>query len=86
VRDKVRECLEKDPSDRTEEDIEILLEFTQQLKAFTNITLSTRRALCSVMVCDLLLHSFLFFRRLINRFLFLVGLRYSRESRYGGNE
>lgn len=50
MRDKVRECLEKDPSDRSEEDIEVLLEFTQQLKAFTNITLFTRRALCSVMV------------------------------------
>ncbi|XP_065216720.1 rap guanine nucleotide exchange factor 6-like isoform X2 [Planococcus citri] len=50
VRDKVRECLEKDPSDRTEDDVEVLLEFTQHLKAFTNITLSIRRALCSVMV------------------------------------
>lgn len=50
MRDKVRECLEKDPSDRTEEDVEVLLEFTQHLKAFTNITLSIRRALCSVMV------------------------------------
>uniref|UniRef100_A0A1A9ZDR0 Rap guanine nucleotide exchange factor 2 n=1 Tax=Glossina pallidipes TaxID=7398 RepID=A0A1A9ZDR0_GLOPL len=50
VRDAVRDCLEKDPSERTEEDVEILLEFTQGLKAFTNITLSVRRALCSVMV------------------------------------
>lgn len=50
VRDTVRDCLEKDPSDRTEEDIEILLEFTQQLKAFTNMTLAVRRALCAVMV------------------------------------
>lgn len=42
--------MEKDPSERTEEDVEILLEFTQGLKAFTNITLAVRRALCSVMV------------------------------------
>ncbi|XP_066599795.1 rap guanine nucleotide exchange factor 2-like isoform X6 [Prorops nasuta] len=49
-RDTVRECLDKDPMDRTEEDIEILLEFTQQLKAFTNMTLAVRRALCAVMV------------------------------------
>ncbi|XP_054743010.1 rap guanine nucleotide exchange factor 2 isoform X2 [Anastrepha obliqua] len=50
VRDAVRDCLEKDPSERTEEDVEILLEFTQGLKAFTNITLAVRRALCAVMV------------------------------------
>nr|CAD7197142.1 unnamed protein product [Timema douglasi] len=50
VRDTVRDCLEKDPVDRNEDDIEILLEFTQQLKAFTNMTLAVRRALCSVMV------------------------------------
>lgn len=53
VRDTVRECLEKDPSERTDDDIETLLEFTQHLKAFTNMTLSVRRALCSVMVCFL---------------------------------
>lgn len=50
VRDTVRECLEKDPSDRTEDDIETLLEFTKNLQAFTNMTLAVRRALCSVMV------------------------------------
>ncbi|XP_015191609.1 PREDICTED: rap guanine nucleotide exchange factor 2-like isoform X4 [Polistes dominula] len=50
VRDAVRECLEKDPVERSEEDIETLLEFTQQLKAFTNMTLAVRRALCAVMV------------------------------------
>ncbi|XP_014478269.1 PREDICTED: rap guanine nucleotide exchange factor 2-like isoform X6 [Dinoponera quadriceps] len=50
VRDPVRECLEKDPVERTEDDIETLLEFTQQLKAFTNMTLAVRRALCAVMV------------------------------------
>ena len=50
VRDAVRECLEKDPSDRAEDDIEILLEFTQHLRAFTNMTHSVRRALCATMV------------------------------------
>ncbi|XP_011499860.1 PREDICTED: rap guanine nucleotide exchange factor 2-like isoform X5 [Ceratosolen solmsi marchali] len=50
VRDTVRECLEKDPVERTEDDIEVLLEFTQHLKAFTNMTLAVRRALCAVMV------------------------------------
>ncbi|XP_069680663.1 rap guanine nucleotide exchange factor 2 isoform X4 [Periplaneta americana] len=50
VRDTIRECLEKDPSERTEDDVEALLEFTQHLKAFTNMTLAVRRALCSVMV------------------------------------
>lgn len=50
VRDTVRECLEKDPSDRTEDDIETLLDFTKNLQAFTNMTLAVRRALCSVMV------------------------------------
>ena len=30
--------------------MEILLEFTQHLRAFSNMTLSVRRALCSVMV------------------------------------
>ncbi|XP_017079502.2 LOW QUALITY PROTEIN: rap guanine nucleotide exchange factor 2 [Drosophila eugracilis] len=50
VRDAVRDCLEKDPAERSEEDVEVLLEFTQGLKAFTNITLAVRKALCSVMV------------------------------------
>lgn len=50
VRDRVRECLEKDPSERTDEDVEALVEFTQHLKAFTNMTLAVRKDLCSVMV------------------------------------
>ncbi|CAH0545985.1 unnamed protein product [Brassicogethes aeneus] len=50
VRDRIRDCLEKEPNDRNEEDIEALLEFTQHLKAFTNMTLSVRRDLCQVMV------------------------------------
>ncbi|XP_064457908.1 rap guanine nucleotide exchange factor 6-like isoform X3 [Ornithodoros turicata] len=50
VRDTYRECLEKDPNDRTEDDIETLLEFMQPLPAFANMTLSVRRELCAVMV------------------------------------
>ena len=36
--------------DRTEDDVDVLLEFTQHLKAFTNMTLSVRRALVATMV------------------------------------
>uniref|UniRef100_T1J310 Rap guanine nucleotide exchange factor 2 n=1 Tax=Strigamia maritima TaxID=126957 RepID=T1J310_STRMM len=50
VRDTVRECLEKCPQERTEDDIDVLLEFMQHLPAFANMTLSVRRALCAVMV------------------------------------
>lgn len=50
IRDTVRDCLEKDPTERTEQDVEVLLGFTQNLKAFTNMTLTIRRALCSSMV------------------------------------
>ena len=49
IREPVRECLEKDPADRTTEDIDILLEFTQTFPAFFNMTLATRRALCAGM-------------------------------------
>ena len=50
VRDIVRDSLEKDPGERTSEDLEILLEFTQKLEAFNHMTMAVRRALCSVMV------------------------------------
>lgn len=46
----MRDCLEKEPSERTEDDVEALLEFTQHLTAFTNMTLAVRRELCSVMI------------------------------------
>ncbi|XP_034149097.1 rap guanine nucleotide exchange factor 6 isoform X4 [Esox lucius] len=51
-RDLVRECLEKDPVDRTDDDIEQLLEFMHQLPAFANMTMSVRRDLCTVMVFE----------------------------------
>ncbi|KAK1792578.1 hypothetical protein P4O66_012507 [Electrophorus voltai] len=49
-RDIVRDCLEKDPMDRTDDDIEQLLEFVQQLPAFASLSVSVRRELCTVMV------------------------------------
>uniref|UniRef100_A0A671F7D5 Rap guanine nucleotide exchange factor 6 n=1 Tax=Rhinolophus ferrumequinum TaxID=59479 RepID=A0A671F7D5_RHIFE len=51
-RDLVRECLEKEPADKTDDDIEQLLEFMHQLPAFANMTMSVRRELCSVMVFE----------------------------------
>nr|XP_056710261.1 rap guanine nucleotide exchange factor 6 isoform X4 [Euleptes europaea] len=51
-RDVVRECLEKEPADKTDDDIEQLLEFMHQLPAFANMTMSVRRELCSVMIFE----------------------------------
>ncbi|KAL6098305.1 rapgef6 [Pungitius sinensis] len=51
-RDLVRECLEKEPADRNDDDIEQLLEFMHQLPAFANMTMSVRRELCGVMVFE----------------------------------
>uniref|UniRef100_A0A671STP1 Rap guanine nucleotide exchange factor 6-like n=1 Tax=Sinocyclocheilus anshuiensis TaxID=1608454 RepID=A0A671STP1_9TELE len=51
-RDLVRECLEKDAVDRTDDDIEQLLEFMHQLPAFANMTMSVRRELCRVMMFE----------------------------------
>lgn len=50
VRDVVRDCLEKEPSDRTETDIQALLDFMQHLPAFANMTMNVRQELCAVMV------------------------------------
>ncbi|KAJ8408764.1 hypothetical protein AAFF_G00245820 [Aldrovandia affinis] len=51
-RDMVRECLEKEPADRNDDDIEQLLEFMHQLPAFANMTMSVRRELCTVMIFE----------------------------------
>ncbi|XP_053573197.1 rap guanine nucleotide exchange factor 6 [Bombina bombina] len=56
-RDIVRECLEKDPADRTDDDIEQLMEFMHQLPAFVNMTMSVRRKLCSVMIFEVVEHA-----------------------------
>ncbi|KAK2568320.1 Rap guanine nucleotide exchange factor 2 [Acropora cervicornis] len=50
VRDVVRDCLEKEPDDRTESDIQALLDFMQHLPAFVNMTMNVRQELCAVMV------------------------------------
>lgn len=50
VRDAVQECLQKDPSERTEDDIKVLLEFTQWLRSFSNMTLAVRKAMSQAMV------------------------------------
>ena len=50
MRDAVRDCLEKDPSDRSKEDIEILMEFTHTLEAFADMTQAVRQNMCAVMV------------------------------------
>ena len=42
LRDGVGDCLKKDSSDRTKEDIEILMEFTHTLDAFTDMTHAVR--------------------------------------------
>ncbi|KAJ8870006.1 hypothetical protein PR048_029017 [Dryococelus australis] len=48
--DTLKDCLEKDPSQRTEKDIEMLLDFTRQLEAFAKMTLAVQRAICNVAV------------------------------------
>ena len=50
LRDAVRDCLEKDPVDRGEEDVEILMEFTHTLEAFADMTQAVRRKMCKKMV------------------------------------
>ncbi|CAH8642835.1 unnamed protein product [Dicrocoelium dendriticum] len=50
LRDAFWESILKVPSERTEEDIRILMENVQQLPAFSNLTKATCRALCSVMI------------------------------------
>ena len=49
-RDTVRDCLEKDPIDRTEVEIDTLMEFTQTLEAFADITQAVRNKMCAVMI------------------------------------
>ena len=49
-RDNVKEVFEKDPQDRTEDDIDILADYTKTLPAFMNLTDPVRRKLCSYMV------------------------------------
>jgi Rap guanine nucleotide exchange factor 2 len=50
LKDNVRECLEKEPSERNSDDISILLDFMQQMPALACLPLSIKRQLCLKMV------------------------------------
>ncbi|UJR30940.1 hypothetical protein I4U23_018452 [Adineta vaga] len=50
IHDHVREALMKDANDRTDDDIEYILDFLLHFPAFTNLTLHVRRELCKVLV------------------------------------
>ncbi|CAI2731318.1 unnamed protein product [Schistosoma spindalis] len=50
IRDAFWESILKLPSDRTQEDIDLLLGNVEQLPAFSNLTKATCRSLCSVMM------------------------------------
>lgn len=50
LRDSVRECLEKEPSERNAEDLAILLDFMQHMSAFASLPMSIKRQLCLKMV------------------------------------
>ena len=49
-RDSIRECLERDPSERSNDDVEMLVDFLSRLPAFANLAQSVRLQLCSVLV------------------------------------
>ena len=48
LKDVVRDALEKDPKERNQEDLEILLKLTQELDAFKNkqFTMGVTKAFC----------------------------------------
>uniref|UniRef100_A0A0N5AB86 Rap guanine nucleotide exchange factor 2 n=1 Tax=Syphacia muris TaxID=451379 RepID=A0A0N5AB86_9BILA len=50
LRDSVRECLEKEPSERNSDDVSVLLEFMQHMSALASLPVSIRRELCLKMV------------------------------------
>ncbi|CAO4374271.1 unnamed protein product [Caenorhabditis nigoni] len=50
LRDSVRECLEKEPSERNSEDLAVLLDFMQHMSAFAALPMSIKRQLCLKMV------------------------------------
>ena len=51
--DVVRDALEKDPKERTSEDLDILLRFTQELEAFKPFTMGVTKAFCEGMLIKL---------------------------------
>uniref|UniRef100_A0A915DRI6 BESS domain-containing protein n=1 Tax=Ditylenchus dipsaci TaxID=166011 RepID=A0A915DRI6_9BILA len=50
LRDNVRECLEKEPSERNADDISVLMDFMHQMPALASLPLSIKRQLCLKMV------------------------------------
>lgn len=50
VQDIVRDCLEKEPIERTENDINTLMNFIQHLPAFTKLSHNIKVEMCKVMV------------------------------------
>uniref|UniRef100_A0A914XL56 RPGF2 n=1 Tax=Plectus sambesii TaxID=2011161 RepID=A0A914XL56_9BILA len=50
LKDNVRECLEKEPHERNEDDLSILLDFMQHMPALSNLPMSVKRELCLKMV------------------------------------
>ncbi|VDM60123.1 unnamed protein product, partial [Angiostrongylus costaricensis] len=50
LKDSVRECLEKEPSERNAEDLAILLDFMQHMSSFASLPMSIKRQLCLKMV------------------------------------
>ncbi len=50
LRDNVRDCLEKGPEERTEDDLLVLLDFMQHMPAFADLPMSVKRELCWKMV------------------------------------
>lgn len=59
VKDTVRECLEKDPAERTDDDIEILLEFMQHLPVRVVIRLPIHQSRCLLILVQV--HNLLLF-------------------------
>ncbi|KAK6044405.1 PDZ/DHR/GLGF domain protein [Cooperia oncophora] len=50
LKDSVRECLEKEPSERNGEDLAVLLDFMQHMSSFASLPMSIKRQLCLKMV------------------------------------
>ncbi len=50
LKDNVRECLEKEPTERNSDDLSVLLDFMQHMSAFANLPMSIKRELCLKMV------------------------------------
>ena len=56
LRDSVRECLEKEPSQRGAEDLAVLIEFMASLPALASLPMGIKRQLCEKMVFAVVPH------------------------------